>query len=154
MKSFLDHCSSLIEEQNNISSYLNNLVVIDQKTRKDYADFVNNDNGGDWNLGAINFAKKYGRPIDDIFGENLRMKQFMKKAKLFNFDIFSNDDWNNFWLICQHCDDDRKFQQWALDLIEKKFGKSNKNYKYLCDRISCGIMGRQKYGTQDICERD
>jgi hypothetical protein len=41
-----------------------------------------------------------------------------------------------------------------LSIIEKYQGQGHSHYKYLYDRISCGLTGTQKYLTQDICGID
>jgi hypothetical protein len=53
-------------------------------------------------------------------------------------------------LLAQHCDDNRDFQKNALSIIKKYQGKDNSHYKYLYDRISVGLTGKQKYGTQNV----
>ena len=71
----------------------------------------------------------------------------------FDFDSFSDDDWENYWLISQHADMYPNFQKDALETISQYLGKDNDNYRYLHDRISCRQTGTQKYGTQNICEK-
>ena len=72
----------------------------------------------------------------------------------FDFDKFTDDDWNNYWLLAQHCDMNRNFQKQALSIIKKYQGPDSSHYKYLYDRISCAITGTQKYGTQSLCGKD
>jgi len=136
--------------ESTVSTYLSSVQKIDQTERRNYASFVKA-NGGDYEKGAKLYAQKYNRSSDDIFGEKKRNSAFIAKAQKFDFANFSKDDWNNFWLICQHCDFDRNFQKWALIVIKKFLGPDNNHYKYLYDRISCALYGKQKYGTQDIC---
>jgi hypothetical protein len=140
-------------ESETTTTYLASLVNGDQKDRSDYAAFIKA-NGGDWDQGAKLYAAKHNRSPDDIFGEKARNAAFITKARGFDFSTFSEQGWDNFWLICQHCDFDRAFQKWALVAIQKHQGTAHSHYKYLYDRISCGLSGRQKYGTQDICDRD
>ncbi len=71
----------------------------------------------------------------------------------FDFNDFSNKDWDNYWLLAQHCDFDIKLQQNALKIIEKYKSQDSSEYKYLYDRISCSLTGTQKFGTQDICQK-
>jgi len=139
--------------ESNTSSYLEQLVKKDQNERNQYISFVKS-NGGDYDQGSKDYAKKHGRKVDDIFGEKADNIGFITKAKGFQFQSFSEKDWKNFWLVCQHCDFDRNFQKWALDKIKKYLGDDNDHFKYLWDRVSCGLTGRQNYGTQDICTRD
>jgi hypothetical protein len=141
----------LVESE--ISSYLASLEQNDQTERNTYAAFVKSI-GGDWDQGAKLYAAKHNRPPDDIFGEKAKNAAFIAKARSFDFQTFSEQDWDNFWLVCQHCDFDRAFQKWALAAIQQHQGANHSHYKYLYDRISCGLSGRQKYGTQDICDCD
>jgi hypothetical protein len=96
------------------------------------------------------YAQLKDRPDDDIFGDAARLNQFMTMR--FDFDKFTNNDWNNYWLLAQHCDTDRNFQKKALAIIKKYQGTENSHYKYLYDRISMALNGKQKYGTQNITE--
>jgi predicted transcriptional regulator len=71
----------------------------------------------------------------------------------FDFDKFTDEDWDNYWLLAQHCDDNRDFQKNALSIIKKYQGTDHSHYKYLYDRISMGLTGKQKYGTQNVKEQ-
>jgi hypothetical protein len=57
-------------------------------------------------------------------------------------------------LLAQHCDDNRDFQKNALSIIKKYQGTDHSHYKYLYDRISMGLTGKQKYGTQNVKEQE
>ena len=47
------------------------------------------------------------------------------------------------------------FQKEVLAKIKQFPHKKQKtHYQYLSDRISCAETGKQKYGTQDICEKN
>jgi hypothetical protein len=131
---------------------MKSLVAHDQRERQQYQNFVKTKYDGDWEVGAKEYAKSQGRSPDDIFGEASRLRHFVTMARQFTFEEFTSDDWNNFWLLAQHCDFDRSFQKWAADTIMKTVGL-NDHVKYLLDRISCASSGSQKYGTQDICEK-
>ena len=133
-----------------LENILSSFVDTDQKERQEYQSFVKTKANGDYNLGAKLYAKMKNRPANDLFGEHQRLKQFTKMA--FDFNSFSESDWKNYWLLAQHCDFDRKFQQKALNIIEKFLGQNSEEYKYLYDRISCSMNGSQKYGTQTVCE--
>jgi hypothetical protein len=139
----------LLDESNQM---LSALVAQDQGERKAYQSFVKTKANGDWNKGAQMYAKLHNRNTDDIFGEKDRLQKFIE-AK-FDFKTFTQDDWKNYWLLAQHCDHDRQFQQKALNAIAKYVDKESNEFKYLSDRISCGLHGTQKYGTQDICNKD
>ena len=127
---------------------LSSMVNQDQVERNEYKNFVQSKANGDWNKGAEMYAQLKKRPTDDIFGDAERLNQFMKMK--FNFDKFTDEDWNNYWLLAQHCDTNRNFQKQALAIIKKYQGEDNSHYKYLYDRISVGLTGKQKYGTQNI----
>lgn len=128
-----------------------NLVAQDQKERTEYQEFVQTKANGDWDKGAKLYAEVKKRKVDDIFGERERLISFTKMD--FNFETFSDSDWNNYWLLSQHCDFDVLYQRRALKNIEKYKGRDSSEYKYLYDRISCNLYGTQKYGTQNICSR-
>jgi len=143
------------EEQQELtekSEILSSLVNQDQKERSDYANFVKNKAGGDFTKGSTLYAKLKNRSTDDIFGEKENLKKFVKIN--FDFKTFTREDWKNYWLLAQHSDFDRPFQQKALNYIKKYLGDKSKEYKYLYDRLSCSSSGTQKYNTQDICTID
>ena len=127
-------------------------VSADQAERNEYKNFVSTKADGDYTLGAKLWAAKKKRPANDVFGDLARQQKFMKMT--FNFDKFTDQDWDNYWMMSQHCDHDRPFQQKALDIIKQYLGDSHSHYKYLSDRISCGLKGTQKYSTQDGCDKD
>jgi hypothetical protein len=131
---------------------LASMVSQDQAERNAYKQFVQSKAGGDWNKGAQMYARLKGRPSDDIFGDSANQDRFMKMT--FDFDTFTDDDWNNYWMMAQHCDKNRDFQRQALAAIEKYQGQDHSHYHYLYDRISCGTTGTQKYGTQNGCNID
>ena len=130
----------------------------DQSERKAFGDFVRTQAGGDFEQGAKLWAAKKKRPANDIFGDLARQQQFMKMK--FDFDKFTEQDWADYWIIAQHCDHSRQFQQQALSIIKRYLGtdhayyKENNYYEFLSDRISCGLTGTQTYGTQTMCNKD
>lgn len=136
--------------ESNATAYMKSITNIDQQERNNYQNFVKT-NKLDWDQGAVEYAKKHNRSQDDIFGERSRLESFIISAKSFDFNNFSKEDWNDFWLISQHCDFNINYQKWALGIIQQHLGEDNQEYKYLCDRISCAINHTQKYGTQDEC---
>jgi hypothetical protein len=131
---------------------LSSMVNQDQSERNEYKNFVKSQAGGDWSKGAKMYAQLKKRPSNDIFGDASRLNQFMKMK--FDFDKFTDEDWDNYWLLAQHCDDNRDFQKNALSIIKKYQGTDHSHYKYLYDRISMGLTGKQKYGTQNVKEQD
>lgn len=133
------------------SALLKSLERLDQRERSQYGKFVQNKAGGDWSKGAELYAKSKNRKTDDVFGERGRLEIFTNTD--FDFSSFDKTDWSNYHLLVQHCDFDRDFQKKALQIIAKYQGE-NEQYKYLYDRISCGLNGTQKYNTQSICKKD
>lgn len=131
---------------------LASLVAHDQSERRRYQQFVQTKAGGDWQQGAKLYAQALGRQLDDLFNERSNMNKFINMK--FDFNTFTEDDWQNYWLLAQHADFNRNFQQQALGIIAQHLGNDSTQYKYLYDRISCGTNGTQKYGTQDTCEID
>ena len=137
---------------------LRDFAALDQAERNEFEEFLKSQAGGDNTQGAKLWAAKKKRPANDIFGDLVRQRQFMKMK--FDFDKFTEQDWFDYWIIAQHCDDFRQFQQQALSIIKRYLGtdyvdsKKNNYYKSLSDRISCGFTGTQTYGTQDMCVKD
>jgi len=124
----------------------------DQEERNEFKNFVHTQAGDDFEQGAKLWAAKKKRPANDIFGDLARQQQFMKMK--FDFDKFTEQDWADYWITAQHCDDFRQFQQQALSIIKQYLGPDHKHYKWLSDRISCGFTGTQTYGTQTMCNKD
>ena len=139
------------KKQNSQSDILTNLKNQDQEERREYQKFTQTKFNGDYERAAKEYAKLKNRRFDDIFGDKERMEKFI--PIYFDFDSFSDDDWENYWLISQHADMYPNFQKDALETISQYLGKDNDNYRYLHDRISCRQTGTQKYGTQNICEK-
>jgi hypothetical protein len=131
---------------------LASMYARDQAERNEFEKLVHSKAGGDYTKGAQMYAQLKGRPRDSIFGDEERQNRFMKMK--FDFDTFTDDDWNNYWMMAQHCDKNRDFQRQALAAIEKYQGQDHSHYHYLSDRISCGTTGTQKYGTQNGCNID
>ena len=132
-----------------VENSLASLVAKDQQERQEYMSFVKSKVNGDYNKGAQLYAKLKNRSKDDIFGEKKRLRQFTKMK--FDFNTFSDNDWEHYWTLAQHSDFDRQFQKRALKIISRHRCKDSQEYKYLYDRISCGLNGTQKYDTQDSC---
>jgi len=138
-------------KESTASSIMQSLVSKDQSERQEYANFVKTKMNGDYDAAAKKYAELKNRSEDDIFGERERLKSFIKQAQTFDFNEFTDSDWENFWLLAQHADFDVGFQKSALEKIKNQFGTNSQNYKYLHDRITCNTNSTQKYGTQDIC---
>jgi N-acyl-D-aspartate/D-glutamate deacylase len=140
------------------SIFLTQLADADQKERNEWLTFNNNNipkNKEKFKQAVDKWLEQKNRTDkDDIFNDKERQKEFMTKAFNMEFKNFNNKDWNNFWLLTQHCDTHRDFQRKALDIIAQYLGKDNSYYKYLFDRIQCGTEGTQTFGTQKICNKD
>jgi pyrimidine deaminase RibD-like protein len=154
INTFIPWVQSLLGQQGvaeGLNESLSSMVDQDQAERNEYANFVKSQAGGDWTKGAKMYAQLKKRPSNDIFGDTVRLNQFMKMK--FDFDKFTDEDWDNYWLLAQHCDNNRDFQKNALSIIKKYQGTDHSHYKYLYDRISMGLTGKQKYGTQNVKEQ-
>jgi len=108
--------------------------------------------------------------IADI--ENEKLQQLIKDIDLFNTEhlksILAIHGWINIskfgkesdhqaWLLVQHADHDRVFQEKSLFTVEKllQIGETNKtNYAYLYDRVAINSGKKQRYGTQVNIEND
>ena len=141
----------LDDKKNPHSSILSNLTNQDQSERQKYSKFVQTKFKGDYEKGSKAYAKLKNRSADNVFGDKERLGKFMSLD--FNFNSFSDKDWENYWLLSQHADLYPDFQKNALEMITKHLGKGNDYYEYLYDRISCNSRGTQKFGTQDICSK-
>jgi hypothetical protein len=137
--------------ESKFSNLLSQMVKDDQSERRRYSNFVLSKFDGDYEKGAKEFAKINNRDTNDIFNDSVRLKKFTQIE--FDFKLFTEKDWENYWLLAQHSDLYPEFQKKALNLIEKHLGTNSELYCYLYDRISCRESGKQKYGTQDICEK-
>jgi len=135
-------------DQTNQSEYLRSLVQTDQDTRNEWKKRMDESGGWSEDL-AAQYADEKGTSPDDLFGERQRLEKFTQYK--FNFDTFSKDDWNNYWLLAQHCDFNLDFQKSALKNIERYLGRNSKEFQYLTDRILCAQNKPQIYGTQNTC---
>ena len=127
---------------------LSSMAGQDQAERNAYEAWVEAQPGA--TMGAemgAKYAQLKNRSKYDLFGDAVRQDKFMKMK--FDFDKFTDKDWKNYWTLAQHCDKNRDFQKNALSIIKKYQGTDHKNYKFLYDRISMGLTGKQKYGTQN-----
>lgn len=151
LKQFIKTTIREFLNENTDSTFLSQLRKQDQDERNEYSKFVQTQYDGNYERGAEEYSKLKNRERDNVFGDKERINSFIRKE--FNFDTFSEHDLENYWLLSQHADFDINFQKVALKNIKKYLGINNDYYKYLFDRISCNVNGKQKYGTQDICEK-
>ena len=140
------------------SDFLAQLADADQKERNEWLAFNNNNIPKDkeeFKQAVDKWLEQKGRTDrHDVFGDKERQEKFISNAFNMDFENFNDKDWNNFWLLAQHCDKNRDFQHKALDIITQYLGKENSYYKYLSDRIQCGTEGTQTFGTQQGCNKD
>ena len=141
----------VINEEKNQSDILSQMAKEDQLERNEYNNLVHNEFYGDYEKGGDEYSKIKNRDRDDIFGDKDRLSNFINMN--FDFDSFNRKDWDNYWILSQHSDQFPEFQEETLKIIKKYLGDEDENFKYLHDRISCKKYGKQKYGTQNICEK-
>ena len=104
-------------------------------------------------------AGKSGKPSAALVAEVQRidredtaaMKEIVDRNGWPTISAFGKKCSSNAWLLVQHADLDREFQQRCLDLMKPLVPKhevSALNYAYLADRVSVAKTGKQVYGTQ------
>ena len=67
------------------------------------------------------------------------------------FDLVGEKASNNFWLLVQHQDEHREFQEAVLEKMKMEVNRKNaapKNFAYLTDRVGINSNQLQIYGTQ------
>ncbi len=88
----------------------------------------------------------------EIDNENRKkLKRIIRKYDFPTKTLVGKDGAGDAWLIVQHADDDVKFQDDCLKLLEKlaKMGEADKrNVAYLTDRVRTNKNLPQVYGTQ------
>lgn len=79
-----------------------------------------------------------------------RMKEIIDQHGWPGASLVGKDGANAAWLLVQHADTDRPFQQKCLDLMKAMpTGEvEKKNIAYLTDRVLVGTKKKQRYGTQ------
>jgi hypothetical protein len=152
MKLLLENWRKYLNE--NVSQTLQSLRDADQDLRNKWAARMKEKGGFSKEL-AAEFAQEHGTTTDDLFNDAARQKKY---ESLFNslsnedFDKFEDKDFQNLWLLAQHADHNRELQRKVRDIL-KKYNRQEE-YEYIADRITCGESGTQKFGTQDICEKE
>jgi len=152
MKLLLENWRGFLNE--GYSQELKRLRDSDQELRNKWAAKMNKAGGYSKEL-ASEFVGEHGTTTDDLFNDQQRQKEFktlFSSLSEEDFNNFADQDWKNLWLVAQHADNDRELQRRVGYILKKH--KRQEEYKYIADRISCGESGEQKYGTQDICEKD
>ncbi|MCX6622362.1 MAG: beta-galactosidase trimerization domain-containing protein [Acidobacteria bacterium] len=82
------------------------------------------------------------------------LKGLLKLYRWFTVSEFGKETDGNAWLLVQHADHDRAFQQAVLDILTELYPKRETqpaNYAYLWDRVAHGAGRKQRYGTQGRC---
>lgn len=80
-----------------------------------------------------------------------RIKQIIGEYGWPGFDLIGEEAAHGFWLLVQHADEDRRFQEYCLVLMNTalKAKQANpKDFAYLTDRVLVASGKPQKYGTQ------
>ncbi|MGV3613976.1 MAG: DUF6624 domain-containing protein [Fimbriimonas sp.] len=89
---------------------------------------------------------------EEVDRENLQwLKGLLAKRGWPGKSVLGEKGSNKVWLMVQHCDRDRPFQMFALELLAKAVKKgeaSGQNLAYLTDRVRVGMGQPQVYGTQ------
>ena len=135
-----------------VKKYLQAMVVLDQYVRKQYAVLQ------DKKFSATQI-KAFNKTWSGIDAENTeRLKKLLKEYGWFKISQFGQLADRNAWLLVQHADQDSKFQEETLTVLEKLYPlgeTSRSNFAYLYDRVAVAGGGEhrkeQRYGTQGSC---
>jgi ABC-type glycerol-3-phosphate transport system substrate-binding protein len=103
-----------------------------------------------WDANLKQFIEKHQTTLDDVFGDAKRLNQLKELLPKFDYNEFSEKDWEHFWILAQHADDDEYLQKQALSILGKY--KKKQYYFNLLWRIANnkGIMDKlyQKAGIK------
>lgn len=117
------------------SNVLKVLVSEDQKLRNEFAKMMRN--AGGWSQDLLNaFIKKYNTSADDVFNTKKVENKLIALSSKLDYANFNDEDWDNFWLLSQHADNNPIFQKQALILIKQYRGENSPLYKKLLLRIA------------------
>lgn len=140
-------------EQDKAEPKLRQLVAQDQRERNELNRYYQNPKyKGNWQAALQQFKVDKGITGDVVF--TVFTPQLRDLCSQINFKKLSKRGWEDFWMLAQHADDDRQLQKWCLQTISTHLGQQSSHYKYLADRISCAETGRQKFNTQDGCNKE
>ena len=95
---------------------LSSMAGQDQAERNAYEAWVEAQPGA--TMGAemgAKYAQLKNRSKLDIFGDAVRQDKFMKMK--FDFDKFTAQDWKNYWLLAQHCDNNNEIRNFTWLLL-------------------------------------
>lgn len=136
MKLLLENWKKYLKENKETDSqFLKRLLAGDQELRNLFSKDIK-DSGG-WSQDLVNkFVEKHKTSTDDVFNDKKRMKEFVEQESKLNYSGFSDEDWNNYFIIVMHADPYPQIQEKALKLFKDKFGESDNKYKNLLFRIA------------------
>lgn len=101
-----------------------------------------------WDANLKQFIDKHRTTPDDIFGDSKRLTQLKKILPELDYSQFSRKNWEQFWILAQHADNDEYLQKQALSILAKY--KQRQHYLNLLWRIANnkGVMDQlyQKAG--------
>ena len=162
MQKLFENFRRFVNEANdNVEIQLSKLRAIDQKERNElnkyYKQVGKKFKTAEDALRQYRLDKKIPPSQKNVFTiltpQLKKVVSYIDQKKL--WEKISDQAWDDLWLVAQHSDDDRAFQKEVLDKIKEFSHKEQKShYQYLSDRISCAEEGKQKYGTQDKCEKN
>ena len=124
-----------------VKSMLSSMYQVDQELRKAFIQ----DRG---NVEALKLMQEMDQFHTDIIKSILAIHEWMTISE------FGIDADNQAWLLVQHADHDREFQEQVLTTLTDLYGKGEtnpRNYAYLYDRVALASEKfgmKQKYGTQ------
>ena len=102
-----------------------------------------------WDANLKQFIDKHQTTPDDVFGDSKRLTQLKEILPKLDYSKFSKRNWEQFWTLAQHADNDEYLQKQALSILARY--KQNQHYLNLLWRIANnkGVMDRlyQKSGT-------
>jgi hypothetical protein len=101
-----------------------------------------------WDANLKQFIDKYQTTPDDVFGDSKRLTQLKEILPNLDYSKFSKRNWEQFWTLAQHADNDEYLQKQALSVLARY--KQNQHYLNLLWRIANnnGVMDQlyQKAG--------
>jgi len=124
----------ILSESSKFSAKLKSLVAKEQELRNKFAEMIKKEGG--WSQELLKkFMDIYKTTPDDVFASKVVEDELVKIEPQFDYVNFSEQDWDNFWLLSQHADSHPQFQIKALEILKKHKGKDSKEYKKLLFRV-------------------
>ena len=107
------------------SQFLQRMIKGDQELRLLFQKDI--DSAGRWSQELVDkFVEKNKTKKDDVFGDTIRMEEFIQREPSFNYSGFSDEDWKRYYIFVMHMDNYPKMQFKALRLFEEQFGKNSR----------------------------